>query len=193
MLRIFQILQDSFSTKNLIRFYLKTGNKNETLYNEIQKRWIKFLKFNNIHTCISVLLSLENEDDITTPHYIVQVRKTSATSKIKSYSVAVHTDLTYMMFNVVKDRNKYRAYVVRAITRDFEDYQNLHHNILRSLFMEFIISPVSVLKASDCELSYINKENASILLKGDKQNMCIYSNNLFEGNVGFIPAHDELR
>lgn len=190
MSRIFQIFQYSFSTKNLIRFYLKTGNKNETLYSEIQKRWVKSLKLNNIHTCISVLLSLDDENDIVTPHYIIQVRKTLSEPKTKSYSVAIHTDLTYMMFNVVKQDNKYHAYVVRAITRDFEDYQNLHQNILPSLFMEFIISHVSVLKASDCELSYINKENASILLKGDEKNLCIYSNSLFEG---FIPAHDELR
>lgn len=192
MFRIFQILQDSFSIENLIRLYLKTGNKNETLYNEIQNRWMKYLKANNMYNGIPSLLSLENENDITTPHYILQIRKTYSKPKVKSYSVAIHTDVTYMLFDVVKDKNSYRAYIIKTITRDLEDYQNIYLHILPSLFMEFILSSVSVSKAFDCELSYISDENTPILLKGEKQNMCIYSNNLFVGDGGLIPTHDEL-
>lgn len=187
MFRIFQILQDSVSIHNLIRLYLKTGNTNKALYNEIQNRWRKYLKTNNTYTVLPLLLSLENENDITTPDNILQIRKTSLTS----YSVAIHTDLTYMLFDVVKDKNKYRAYIVKTITRDLQDYQNIYQQILPTLFMEFVISSVSVSKAFDCELSYISNDT-SILLKGEKQNVCIYSNSLFVGDVGLIPTHDEL-
>jgi hypothetical protein len=192
MFSIFQILQDSFSIKNLIRLYLTTGNKNESLYNEIQKRWMEYLKINNIYTPITSLLSLENENDITGSHYILQIRKTSSKSKVKSYSVAIHTDLTYMLFDVVKDKNEYRAYAIKTITRDLEDYQNTYQNILPSLFMEFIVSSVSVSKAFDCELLYINETHTPTLLKGEKENVCIYSNSLYVGDNGLIPTHDEL-
>lgn len=191
MFRIFQILQDSFSIESLISFYLKTGNTNEALYNEIQKRWRMHLENNKIYNVLPSLLSLENENDITASHYIIQIRKTSLASKVKSYSVAIHTDLTYMLFDVVKVKNKYRAYIIKTITRDLDDYQKIYLHILPSLFMEFTISQVSVLKAFDCELKYISNENRPILLKGERQNMCIYSNSLFVGDVGLIPIHDE--
>ena len=192
MFGIIQILTSGFSIENLIRIYLKTGNKTEILYNEIQKRWIEYLKKKNMNTCTTALLSLEHENDITSQHFILQTRKISSTSKVKSYSVAIHTDLTYILFDVVKERNKYRAYIIKSITRDLRDYQNIYKDILPSIFMEFIVSPVSVCKAFDCESSYINKNNKPILLKGERQNMCIYSNSLFVGDVGLIPAHDEL-
>jgi hypothetical protein len=189
MFRIFQIFQNNFSIENLIRIYLKTGNKNKELYNDIQKKWQNYVKTNNI---LPIILSLEDENDITAPHYILQIRKTYLASKSKSYSVAIHTDLTYMLFDVIKEKNKYRAYITKSITRDLEDYQNIYQNILPSLFMEFTISSVSVSKAFDCELSYVNNENTSILLKGEKHNVCIYSNNLFVGDSGLIPIHDGL-
>ena len=183
MSRIFQILQNNFSIENLIKFYLKTANTNEALYGTIQNKWLEYLKNNNMSTVVPVLLSLENANDITTPHYILQIRKTYLKSKIKSYSVAIHTDLTYILFDVVKEKNKYRAYIIKTITRDLEDYQIICQNIFPSLFMEFIISNVSVSKAFDCEFTYINEDNKSIILKGEKQNMCIYSNKLFIGDA----------
>jgi hypothetical protein len=192
MFRIFQIFQNNFSIENLIKIYLKTGNKNKELYNDIQKRWQNHLKTNNIYNILPVILSLEDENDITAPHYILQIRKTYLASKSKSYSVAIHTDLTYMLFDVIKEKNKYRAFITKSITRDLEDYQNIYQNILPSLFMEFTISSVSVSKAFDCELSYVNNENTSILLKGEKHNVCIYSNSLFVGDSGLIPIHDGL-
>lgn len=193
MFRIFQILQDSFSLENLIKLYLKTGNRNKTLYDEIQRRWTQHLKMNNICTDKVELLSLENESDVTTSHYIVQVRKTSSTSKVKSYSVAIHTNLTYILFDVMKEKNKYRAYIVKTITQNLQDYQYIYQNIFPSIFMEFIVCQVSVSKAFDCELSYITDENESITLKGEKQNMCIYSNNLYAGDNGLISKYDELK
>lgn len=192
MFRIFQILQDSLSIQSLIKLYLRTGNTNQQLYDDIQKRWSQYVKQNSLYRSLPSLLSLDNENDITTPHYILQVRKTSSTPKVKSYSVAIHSNLTYILFEIIKDKNKYCAYIMKTITRDLEDYQDMYQHLLPVLFMEFIVSRVSVSKAFDCESSYITKENTPITLKGEKQNMCIYSNSLFVGDIGIIPAHDGL-
>lgn len=192
MFNILQIFKDNLSIENLIRIYLKTGNNNEAIFTEIEKRWIQYLKSNNIYTYISSLLSLETDHDIAKNNFILQTRKTYSTSKVQSYSVAIHTDLTYMLFDVVKEKKNYRAFIVKTITRDLQDYQDVYKNILPSLFMEFVISSVSVSKAFDCELSYINENNMPILLKGERQNVCIYSNSLFVGDIDFIPTHDEL-
>lgn len=194
MFRLFQFLQENIDISTYIKLYLKTGNKNEHLYEKIQRRWLKHLKSNNICNCFSTLLSLENENDITTSNLIFQVRKTSKSQKDPSYSVAIHTDLSYVLFEIIKVKNKYHAYIVKVITRDLQDYQAIYQNILPSLFMEFIISPVIVSKAFDCELSYINEDNMSLLIKGENQNVCIYSNNLYDctGDIGIIAIHDEL-
>lgn len=194
MFRLFQILQDSVNIQTLIKIYLKSGNKNEKLYNEIQIRWQKSIKENKIYNCFSSLLSLENENDVTSSHYIIQVRKTSKSQKDPSYTVAIHTDLSYVMFEIIKVKNKYQAFIVKVITRDLIDYQLVYQNVLPSLFMEFLLCPVIVSKAFDCEISYTNNENMPLLIKGEKQNVCVYSNNLFEcnGDNGLISIHDEL-
>lgn len=194
MFRLFQIFQDNVSIHTLIKMYLKSGNKNIAIYDEIQIKWQKHLKKNNIYNRCSLLLSLEDENDITTLHFIFQVRKTSKSHKDPSYSVAIHTDLSYVMFEVIKIKHKYQAFIVRVITRDLLDYQVVYQSILPSLFMEFLLSPVKVSKAFDCEMSYINRENIPLLIKGKKQNICMYSNMLFDcnGDKGLIITHDEL-
>lgn len=190
MFRLFQILQGNVSIKTLIKLYLKTGNKN--MYNDIQCKWMKYLACNNINNCFSSLLSLDDENDITSPHFIFQVRKTSESQKEPSYTVAVHTYLSYVLFEIIKTKKTYRVYIVKTITRDLQDYQDIYQNVLPSLFMEFILSPVIVSKAFDCETSYINKHNLPLLMKGEKQNVSIYSNNLYIGECGLITEHDEL-
>lgn len=184
---MFQILQNIVSIQTLIKIYLKTSNKNEHLYNEIQRKWKKSQDCN-----FSSLLSLDDENDITASHLIFQVRKTSKCQKEPSYSVAIHTDLSYVFFEIIKTKKNYRAYIVKVITRDLEDYQDIYQNVLPSLFMEFILSPVIVSKAFDCEISYINENNIPLLMKGEKQNICIFSNSLYFGESGLITTHDEL-
>jgi hypothetical protein len=184
---MFQILQNIIGIQTLIKIYLKTSNKNEHLYNEIQRKWKKSQDCN-----FSSLLSLDDENDITTSHFIFQVRKTSKFHKDPSYSVAIHTDLSYVFFEIIKTKTNYRAYIVKVITRDLQDYQDIYQNVLPSLFMEFMISPVIVSKSFDCEISYINQHDMPLLMKGEKQNVCIYSNSLYIGESGLITIHDEL-
>jgi hypothetical protein len=192
MFRLFQFFQNNIGIQTLIRLYLKTGNKNENIYNDIQCKWIEYMACNNIEKCCSSLLSLDDENDITTSHFIFQVRKISTTPKDPSYTVAIHTDLSYVLFEIIKIKKTYRAFIVKAITRDLQDYQDIYQNILPSLFMEFILTPVIVSKAFDCELSYINQHKMTLLMKGEKQNVSIYSNSLYIGDCSLITIHDEL-
>ena len=181
MNRLFQILKGVVSIQTLIKVYIKTGNNNEQLYDDIKKKWAK-------HNT-NLLLSLDSENDITQHRFIIQTSKTSKTNKDLSYSVAIHTNLSYVLFEVIKTKSKYRAYIRKVITHDLQDYQDIYQNIFPSLFMEFVIYPVFVTKAFDCEVSYINKDKRSMLLKGIKQNICVFSNNMYDGESGLITVH----
>jgi hypothetical protein len=182
MSRIFQILADNLDDKTLLRFYLRSGQRYDDVLHVVLARLNM-----GCNKRPYKLYSLKNEDDIITSKLLVQVQKI----KKNEYTVAVHTDLTYLLVYVSQDKQKSMAYsasIQNVITNDLLDYENIYNDVLPKLFMEFIAYSVNVFKSPDCKFLYTKKDNISLVLNGTTQCVCSYINGKCFGDINL--THD---
>ena len=136
----------------LIKTYLKTGRKNEKLYDAIsEKNHMIHNKHYKGNFCR--LFSLANEDDITSANILLQVNRTHN----NIYTVAIHAKMSYVLFEIVFNNKQYTASIMSVIAYNMENYKYICEILLPNLFMEFMIYPLQIVKSSSCECNIINK------------------------------------
>lgn len=138
MSHLLQFCTKYFDTKSLLRLYIQTNYKYRHLFDKACER---MKKHRNVY-------SLEDEDNVITNKYIIQVNKKSGMNA--TYTVAMHTDNTYMLVNVVKKKVgifgsfTYDATIEEVMTKDNGEYHRLKEDTLPYMFIEFIAFDVDV-------------------------------------------------
>jgi hypothetical protein len=144
MSHLFQIFTKHLDTRTLLRLYIQTNYKYRHILDEACDRMKKH----------RIVYSLEDEDNVITNKYIIQVNKKPGQNN--SYTVAIHTDNTYVLVNVMKKKIgiigsfTYTATIQEVMTKDNGDYNRLKEDTLPYMFIEFIAFDVDVCEAPNC-------------------------------------------